>query len=63
MTVHQLSRDQLNELKQSYLNETCDESPSYEELAEACNIPDELIFEHYDEYDFVNDDFFCSGGM
>ncbi len=58
MTVHQLSREQLNELKETYMFETVCSGPSYSDLAEACNIPDELIFEHYDEYDFVNDDFF-----
>lgn len=58
MTVRQLSREQLNELKETYMFETVCSGPSYSDLAEACNIPDELIFEHYDGYDFVNDDFF-----
>ena len=57
------SREQLNELKETYMFETVCSGPSYSDLAEACNIPDELIFEHYDGYDFVNDDFFCSVGM
>lgn len=58
MTVRQLSREQLNELKETYMFETVCSGPSYSDLAEACNIHDELIFEHYDGYDFVNDDFF-----
>ena len=57
MMVRQLSREQLNELKETYMFETVCSGPSYSDLAEACNIPDELIFEHYDGYDFVNDDF------
>lgn len=63
MMVRQLSREQLNELKETYMFETVCSGPSYSDLAEACNIPDELIFEYYDGYDFVNDDFFCYAGM
>ena len=61
MTVYELNRDQLNELKTSYaiqLQEDCD--MSYEELANAVNIPDDVIFEHYDGITFTEDDFFCS---
>lgn len=45
MMVCQLSREQLNELKEAYMFETVCSGPSYSDLAEACNIPDELIFE------------------
>jgi hypothetical protein len=64
-TVYDLSREQLNELKQAYvcqLYEDSDvlESPSYGELVDSEQIPDSVIFEHYDGVSFVDDDFFCS---
>ena len=64
MTVRELSRDQLNELKQAYaarLAETGEEI-SYGELVEATEIPDDVIFNHYDGILFTDDDFFCSCG-
>ena len=64
MTVRELSRDQLNELKQAYaarLAETGEEI-SYGELVESTEIPDDVIFNHYDGILFTDDDFFCSCG-
>ena len=64
MTVRELSRDQLNELKQAYaarLAETGEEI-SYGELVETTEIPDDVIFNHYDGILFTDDDFFCSCG-
>ena len=64
MTVRELSRDQLNELKQAYaarLAETGEEI-NYGELVEAIEIPDDVIFNHYDGILFTDDDFFCSCG-
>lgn len=62
MTVYDLNRDQLNELKQSYSAqlEECGDGISYEELIKAEDIPDEVIFNHYDGIIFSDDDFFCS---
>lgn len=62
MTVHELSRDQLIELKQHML---CEQgSPSYGELADADElISDEKVFEEYCDTDFVKDDFFCTAGQ
>lgn len=62
MTVHELSRDQLIELKQHML---CEQgSPSYGELADADElISDEKVFEEYCDTDFVEDDFFCTAGQ
>ena len=60
MTVKDLSRNQLDELKQAYaiqLSET-----EGEEITDSAEIPDEVIFNHYDEVIFTNDDFFCSCG-
>lgn len=49
MTVRDLNREQLNELKETYavqLAETDQEVIGYEGLASATEIPDEVIFNH-----------------
>ena len=76
MDVRELTRDQLIELKQYYMDELVNEGsfaevmgvdydePPYGDLASADNIiPDALMFEHYDGIDFVNDDFLCTAGL
>ncbi len=73
MDVHDLSRDQLIELKQNYMVELADngefaevmgvdyDHPSYGDIADADElISDEDIFRHYDGYTFTEDDFFSS---
>ena len=62
MTVYDLNRDQLIELKQSIL---CDHgSPSYGELADADEIvSDDAVFSEFNNYDFSTDDFFCTAGQ
>ncbi len=73
MDVHDLSRDQLIELKQNYMVELADngefaevmgvdyDNPSYRDMADADKlISDEDIFRHYDGYTFTEDDFFES---
>lgn len=60
MTVQELNRNQLNELKQHYVFKKAEEqgySPSYGELADAEDIPDEVIFEEYSHIHFVEEDF------
>ena len=73
MTVQDLNRKQLTELKLSYysalvcegifaeiMNVDIDE-PSYEMMANVDKyVSDEFIYEHYDGYSFTEDDFFCS---
>lgn len=60
MTVRELSRSQLVELKENHLCQT-QENVSYGELADANSIiSDEEIFEEYDGYYFTSDDFFVS---
>lgn len=61
MTVYELNRDQLDELKQSYVCEKVD-CPSYGELADAVDISDEVVQEYYADYEFTSDDFFCTAG-
>lgn len=64
MTVYDLNRDQLAELKQHYLTEQMDargESPSWGELADADDIiSDEEIYDAYAGTIFSLDDFSSS---
>lgn len=61
MHVSELNRDQLTELKQSYLiqqNEETGDGTSYDELARADSIiSDEMIYEAYSGINFTEDDF------
>lgn len=63
MYISELNRDQLTELKQSYLiqqNEETGDDTSYDELARADSIiSDEVIQEAYSGINFTEDDFFC----
>ena len=66
MTVQELNREQLNELKQVYACQLADcgedeevMGVSYKELTDASFIPDDVIFNHYDGINFTEDDFFC----
>ena len=76
MDVLELSREQLIELKQNYLEQLADEGsfaevldvdydePSYLDLANADEIvPDCVIFKNYEDVCFVNDDFFCTANV
>ena len=59
--VTDLTKEQLSELKQSYKTQLLEDSDiSYEELIDAEKIPDEVIFNHYEDMTFSDDDFFCS---
>ncbi len=60
MDVHELSRDQLIELKQRML---CDryQQPSWFDMVDADNkVSDDEVFREYEGTEFVPDDFFCS---
>lgn len=63
MYVSELNKEQLTELKQSFLaqqNEENGEGTSYDELARADSIiSDEMIYEAYSGINFTEDDFFC----
>lgn len=63
MSVKELSKEQLNELKCSYYCER-NKSVSYGELANIDNlVTDNEVFNYYNGTDFVNDDFFCTCGI
>lgn len=61
MSVKELNREELIELKQNYYCNELGNNASYGELADIDNIvTDEEIFNFYDYVDFVKDDFFCN---
>lgn len=59
-TVFELSRDELNELKEAYADQLKPDGISVGELLDANNMPDSVIFNHYCEVMFSEDDFFCN---
>ena len=60
MSVYELNKNQLIELKQNYLCEV-QENVSYGELCDADNIvSDEEIFQAYSCMDFSPEDFMCA---
>ena len=74
MNVQDLSHEQIVELKQAYLTRLAEEGtfaevlnvdydePSQGDLAMADEIvPDDVIFNEYEDTDFVDDDFFFGG--
>lgn len=56
MSVYELSKEQFEELKDSYFY-TVDDFYDY-----PSKIPDSVVKEHYKDICFVNDDFFCTAG-
>lgn len=65
--VQDLNRNELDELKQAYLFECSEKDggarfPSWGELADASEIPDDVILNHYKNVIFSEDDFFCNCG-
>ena len=76
MSTNELSREQMHELKCNYMAELVDEGtfaevmgcdydePSYSDLANADElISDEFIHEHYADFEFSEDDFFCTANV
>lgn len=62
MKVRELNQEQLNELKVSYVFDQFTqkgECPAYSDILNATKIANEVIFEAYDDIEFVEDDFFC----
>lgn len=58
--VQDLTREELDELKTAFFWQ--DETQDILEGAysQPWEIPDEIIFEHYDGMTFMDDDFFCN---
>lgn len=63
MSVYELSREQLDELKEHFFctdYEACKPVGVNADCPD--DVPDEIIFEWYSDTIFVNDDFFCTMG-
>ena len=60
MTVRDLSREQLDELKTAYFWGEETQNILSDDVISPEQIPDEIIFNYYDGVTFVDDDFFCS---
>ena len=65
MTVYELTREQLDELKNAYFwGEDTAHIPKFNALGLPAlfpdDIPDSVILRHYSGIDFVPDDFSCS---
>ena len=61
MTVYDLNRDQLIELKQRYYIENVNKNPSYGELMDIDDlVSDKEVYDEYSHIDFVPEDFFAS---
>ena len=58
-TVHELNEDELNELKDAYFDQLqyTEDADTFES---ADDIPNEIIFDHYEDIGFVKEDFFCN---
>jgi hypothetical protein len=56
MAVNELTREQLNELKQAYATEVVG-APSYLDMLEAEEISDSVIFDYFSGVEFCADDF------
>lgn len=68
MDVRDLSRDQLDELKEAYFwGEDTAHIPKFNRLGLPAlfpgDVPDSVIFEYYAGIHFVNDDFSCTAGQ
>ena len=57
--VHDLTKDELDELRWPYYWELVD-SGEDDGIDYADDIPDDVLFDHYDGIGFVDDDFFCN---
>ena len=60
-TVYDLNTEELLELKYAYFDELqyTDDADTFKEPEE---MPDSVIFDHYEGISFVDDDFFCNVG-
>lgn len=61
MTVYELTEEQMDELKNNLYWEMVDTGEDEEAgYMFYWDIPDELVFDHFSDIVFVEDDFFCS---
>ena len=61
MTTYELTREELDELKEAYFQQLKDTDPEVlEDITYWQELPDSLIHEHYDGFEFVREDFECN---
>lgn len=59
-TIYDLSRDEMDELKEAYAKQLATNGISWGELSESYEIPDGIIFSLYAGIIFSDDDFVCN---
>ena len=60
-TVYDLNEEELNELRETYYYQLLDSDEDVlEDYDWATDIPDEVIYNHYDGICFTEDDFWCN---
>ena len=63
-SVEELTREELDELKETYFWEVVNEGDAEEVFGDDIefpwDIPDEVVMEHFSHICFVEDDFFCN---
>lgn len=59
-SVYDLTREELDELKESFFHQEETQDINEGTFSTPEDIPDEIIFEHYDGLYFVEEDFFCN---
>ena len=60
MDVRDLTREQLQELKDSYFWQEETQDVLGDDIIFPEQIPDDVIFQHYKDVVFVDDDFICT---
>ena len=60
-TVYDLNEEELNELRETYYYQLLDSDEDVLENYDwAADIPNEVIYNHYDGISFTEDDFWCN---
>lgn len=59
-TVHELTQEELNELKAAYFFENIINDENLKDISTPENITNDFIINYYDGILFTNDDFFCN---
>ena len=59
MKVYDLTQDEIDELKTALFYER-DADEIFEGLQYPCEIPNDFVYQHYEDVTFAKDDFFCN---
>ena len=61
-TVYDLTKNQFEELKSTYFYQLLDDGDVLNEICYPEQLPDDIIYNHYEGINFTDDDFYCSCG-